>query len=58
VFTAISDHFLSTQNLINVVRQSVYLTIVSLAQMLALLTGGFDLSVRIPPTINWSDTKP
>ena len=45
VFTAISDHFLSTQNLINVVRQSVYLTIVSLAQMLALLTGGFDLSV-------------
>src|SRR5439155_15913652 len=29
----------------NVVRQSVYLTIVSLAQMLALLTGGFDLSV-------------
>jgi ribose/xylose/arabinose/galactoside ABC-type transport system permease subunit len=45
VFTAISDHFLSTQNLVNVVRQSVYLTIVSLAQMLALLTGGFDLSV-------------
>ena len=45
VFTAISDHFLSAQNLINVVRQSVYLTIVSLAQMLALLTGGFDLSV-------------
>ena len=28
VFTAISDHFLSAQNLINVVRQSVYLTIV------------------------------
>jgi len=45
VFTAISDHFLSAQNLINVVRQSVYLIIVSLGQMLALLTGGFDLSV-------------
>jgi ribose/xylose/arabinose/galactoside ABC-type transport system permease subunit len=45
VFTAISDHFLSSQNLINVVRQSVYLIIVSLGQMLALLTGGFDLSV-------------
>jgi ribose/xylose/arabinose/galactoside ABC-type transport system permease subunit len=45
VFTAISDNFLSVQNLTNVVRQSVYLTIVSLAQMLALLTGGFDLSV-------------
>jgi ribose transport system permease protein len=45
VFTAISDHFLSAQNLVNVVRQSVYLTIVSLAQMLALLTGGFDLSI-------------
>lgn len=45
VFTAISDNFLSAQNLINVVRQSVYLIIVSLGQMLALLTGGFDLSV-------------
>ena len=29
----------------NVLRQSVYLTIVSMGQMLALLTGGFDLSV-------------
>ena len=45
VFTAISDNFLSVQNLTNVVRQSVYLIIVSLGQMLALLTGGFDLSV-------------
>src|ERR1700674_5859319 len=45
VFTAISENFLSAQNLTNVVRQSVYLIIVSLGQMLALLTGGFDLSV-------------
>src|SRR5579859_4269373 len=45
VFTAISENFLSVQNLTNVVRQSVYLIIVSLGQMLALLTGGFDLSV-------------
>jgi ribose transport system permease protein len=45
VFTAMSDKFLTVQNLTNVVRQSVYLTIVSLGQMLALVTGGFDLSV-------------
>ena len=45
VFTAMSDNFLSVRNLTNVVRQSVYLTIVSLGQMLALFTGGFDLSV-------------
>ncbi len=45
VFTLLSDNFLTTRNLLNVVRQSVYLTIVSMGQMLALLTGGFDLSV-------------
>lgn len=45
VFTLMSDNFLTGRNLINVVRQSVYLTIVSLGQMFALLTGGFDLSV-------------
>jgi ribose transport system permease protein len=45
VFTAMSGNFLTTDNLVNVVRQSVYLTIVALGQMLALLTGGFDLSV-------------
>jgi ribose transport system permease protein len=45
VFTAMSDNFLSVRNLTNVIRQSVYLTIVSLGQMLALFTGGFDLSV-------------
>lgn len=45
VFTLLSDNFLTWRNLLNVARQSVYLTIVSLGQMLALLTGGFDLSV-------------
>lgn len=45
IFTMLSDNFLTGRNLMNVLRQSVYLTIVSLGQMLALLTGGFDLSV-------------
>ena len=45
VFTMMSDNFLTPRNLMNVLRQSVYLMIVSLGQMLALLTGGFDLSV-------------
>ena len=45
VFTLLSDNFFTVRNLTNVVRQSVYLMIVSLGQMLALLTGGFDLSV-------------
>ena len=44
-FALMSDNFLTGRNLINVLRQSVYLMIVSLGQMLALLTGGFDLSV-------------
>lgn len=44
-FASMSDNFLTGRNLMNVLRQSVYLTIVSLGQMLALLTGGFDLSV-------------
>ncbi len=45
IFTLMSDNFLTGRNLMNVLRQSVYLTIVSLGQMLCLLTGGFDLSV-------------
>ena len=40
-----SSRFLAWGNLINVVRQSSYLTMVAMGQMLALLTGGFDLSV-------------
>lgn len=45
VFASISDNFVTGQNLLNVARQSTYLTIVAMGQMLALLTGGFDLSV-------------
>jgi ribose transport system permease protein len=44
-FTALSGQFLTPQNLVNLLRQSVYLVLVSLGQMLALVTGGFDLSV-------------
>jgi ribose transport system permease protein len=45
IFALISPQFLSLQNLTNVARQSVYLVLVSLGQMLVLITGGFDLSV-------------
>ena len=45
VFTLLSDNFLTQRNLLNVARQSTYLAMVSLGQMFALLTGGFDLSV-------------
>ena len=43
VFTAMSDNFLTGRNIMNVLRQSTYLTMVAMGQMLALLTGGFDL---------------
>ncbi len=45
VFALLSDNFLSGRNLMNVARQSTYLVLVSMGQMFALLTGGFDLSV-------------
>ena len=45
VFAILSDNFLSGRNLLNVIRQSTYLTLVAVGQMFALLTGGFDLSV-------------
>jgi len=45
VFTLASPKFLTVDNITNVARQSVYLVLVSLGQMLALVTGGFDLSV-------------
>jgi len=45
VFTFLSDKFLTGQNLLNVARQSVYLVLVSMGQMLVLISGGFDLSV-------------
>jgi ribose transport system permease protein len=45
VFWLLSDNFLTLRNLLNVARQSTYLTMVAMGQMLALLAGGFDLSV-------------
>ena len=45
IFSLLSPHFLTGQNLLNVARQSTFLAIVAMGQMLALLTGGFDLSV-------------
>ncbi len=45
VFALLSPNFLTGQNLLNVARQSTFLAIVAMGQMLALLTGGFDLSV-------------
>ena len=45
VFALFANHFLTLQNITNVARQSVYLILVSLGQMLVLITGGFDLSV-------------
>jgi len=45
IFTSLSDNFFSIRNILNVTRQTTYLIIVSMGQMLALLTGGFDLSV-------------
>jgi ribose transport system permease protein len=45
VFSQTGAHFLSTGNLLNLFRQSVFLIVVSLGQFLVLITGGFDLSV-------------
>jgi len=45
IFSMMSPKFLTVENLVNLLRQSVYLVLVSLGQMLALVTGGFDLSV-------------
>lgn len=45
IFSLVSGNFLSLQNLTNVARQSVYLVLVSLGQMIVLITGGFDLAV-------------
>jgi ribose/xylose/arabinose/galactoside ABC-type transport system permease subunit len=46
-FGIAEPRFLSQQNLFNVARQATYLTVVSMGQMVALLTGGFDLSVGV-----------
>ncbi len=46
-FGVAEPRFLSGQNIFNVARQATYLTVVSMGQMIALLTGGFDLSVGV-----------
>lgn len=45
LFGLASDRFLTLDNLVNVARQSVYLVLVSMGQMVVLITGGFDLAV-------------
>ncbi len=45
IFALLSENYLTWRNLVGVARQSTYLTMVAMGQMLALLTGGFDLSV-------------
>lgn len=45
VFTLASDNFLTWQNMLQLLRQASYLVLVSLGQMFALITGGFDLAV-------------
>lgn len=45
IFSIFAPGFLSLENLTNVGRQSVYLLIVSLAQLIVLICGGLDLSV-------------
>lgn len=45
VFSLASNKFMTFANMTNVARQSAYLIVVALGQMLALVTGGFDLSV-------------
>src|SRR6202050_1119921 len=44
VFSLLSSRFYGPENIKNVLRQSSYLTMGAMGQMLALLTGGFDLS--------------
>lgn len=45
VFGLGSEHFLTGRNISTILTQSVYLIMISVAQTLVLLTGGFDLSV-------------
>ena len=45
LFSLMSDYFLTFNNIANVLRQSSYLTIVALGQMVVMVTAGFDLSV-------------
>src|SRR3954451_24213666 len=45
VLTALSDHFLTLDNLMNVFRQSAVNVLLALGQLLVIVTAGIDLSV-------------
>lgn len=45
IFSFGSDRFLTTDNLMNVARQSVFLLIIAVGQMVVMVSGGMDLSV-------------
>ncbi len=47
VFSISADPFLTGENMFNVARQSIFLVLVSMAQMVVLLTAGLDLSVGV-----------
>src|SRR5438270_8342258 len=45
ILTALSDHFLTFDNLMNVFRQSAVNSLLALGQLLVIVTAGIDLSV-------------
>ena len=45
ILTALSDHFLTVDNLMNVFRQSAVNALLALGQLLVIVTAGIDLSV-------------
>ena len=47
VFWLSTDNFLSGRNILSMLRQATYLTMVAMAQMVVLLTAGLDLSVGV-----------
>ena len=47
VFSISTDNFLSSRNILTMLRQATYLTMVAMAQMVVLLTAGLDLSVGV-----------
>ena len=44
-FATQNPRFLSEVNILNIGQQGIYLLLISLAQMMVLVSGGFDLSV-------------
>ena len=47
IFWLSTENFLSGRNILSMLRQATYLTMVSMAQMVVLLTAGLDLSVGV-----------